>query len=165
MKKTRSATLMVSTAMLTVCFLALIPKSLNYASTWREAFIRYSDSLRIGNYMAPMGFASLTIIAISLIILWTAYWNHERWAWCVLVVSVCGFVFPVYVLQLIILWKAASVFSPSNWLREAIHEPGPSRVAAEQILLFIIMLLGLLLPVRTFFGARTHDEGRTPAQA
>jgi hypothetical protein len=158
MKNVMSATVTVSTAILTAGFLLLVPRSLNYVSTWREPFIRYSDSLRISNYMAPMGFASLTVIAMSVMVLWTAYRDKERWAWWVLLVSVVGFIFPVYVLQLIILWKAASAFSPSEWLKEAIRIPGPSRIAAEQILLFIVMLLALLLPVRTFFRARTYDQ-------
>ena len=142
----------VSRIVLTICLVALLPESLNYASTWRQVFLQESDSLRVANYVAPMGFASLAIIIIGLTVIWTGYSKQMRWAWFLVFVITWVFIFPVYILPLILLMRASSSsFHFFGWIGETIHVSGPSRTAAERFLLFALMNGALFLPINAFF--------------
>ena len=44
------------------------------------------------------------------------------------------------------------VLTLSEWLSAALKQPGPPRDSAEEVLIFSLMVIGLILPVRSFFG-------------
>jgi hypothetical protein len=143
----------VSAVMLSVCLLARFSENFYYASTFTQPFIQESDNLRVGNYEAPMGFASLAIILIGLIVLWTGYQKSVRWSWFVMFIVVWIFFFPVYILPIIVLLRDTN-FSSVTW--DNIRRAGPpEREAGERIILFLIMVTGLFLPLTSFFGRKS----------
>jgi hypothetical protein len=62
------------------------------------------------------------------------------------------FVLPIYALPIVMLIRVASSFNFSDWIQESIRVPGPSRTAAEQILLFVVMVVALFVPFKSFWG-------------
>jgi hypothetical protein len=138
----------VSSLLFTLSLVALIPHNLNYASTWNDRFFP-ANSGTMENQFAPIGFASLAIVAIGLIVIWTGYVSKVRWTWFVMFVIVWIFAFPLYVLPLIMDIHAGAI----DWsvFPSAIKEPGAARAIVKGPLDFLVMLVALLLPVGSFF--------------
>ncbi len=78
-----------------------IPAALSNASTWNELTIKLPYGA-MWNFLAPLGFAYLGIVAIGLIVLWTGYRKRERWAWFVMLIALLFFYFPSYVLPVLL---------------------------------------------------------------
>ena len=138
--------------LLSLCLLVLVPENLNYASTWKQLTFQEADYLRVPNMVSPVGFASLAVIMIGLAVIWNGYRKNMRWTWFVLFIVVSVFIFPVYILPLILMVKASQSFSFSVWLQAAVHSPGPGRVGLERISIFLVMVTALFLPLNAFFG-------------
>jgi biopolymer transport protein ExbD len=155
-----------------------IPAALSNASTWNELTIK----LPLGsmwNFLAPLGFASLGIVAIGLIVLWTGFRKRERWAWFVMVIILLCFSFPSSVLPVLleihrfgwpILLDLLGGLRAGGYCWVVSLRPNYSvgmACAFVPILIgllnFLVMLVALLLPVKAFFwdpgpfkpGART----------
>jgi hypothetical protein len=99
--KVRCSTTSISALVLSLCLLTIIPEALGNASTWNELSIRLPFG-GMWNFLAPLGFAYLGIVAIGLIVLWTGYRKKERWAWFVMLVALLFFYFPTYVLPVLL---------------------------------------------------------------
>jgi hypothetical protein len=67
------------------------------------------------------------------------------WAWA----------FPLVVLPL---FRGRIVLTFSEWLYSAIHQSGSTRILTESVLMFLLMLIALLLPIKSFFLARERPE-------
>ncbi|MGA9805045.1 MAG: hypothetical protein WBQ46_17495 [Terriglobales bacterium] len=102
-----------------------------------------------GNFLAPVGFASLAIILIGLIVAWTGYLNKIRWAWLVMFVIVWMWAFPTMILPILQMRKGISL---TEWFHTAIREPSPYRDLAVIVLMFSLMVIALVLPIKGFFG-------------
>ena len=102
------------------------------------------------------GVASLAVILIGLIVVWTGYIKRVRWTWAVMFVVVWVWAFPLLVMPL--LGHRRSLSLP-EWIYTAIYYPGSARAYAESVLLFLLMVIALLLPMRSFFLVR---EGTRP---
>jgi len=63
------------------------------------------------------------------------------WAWA----------FPLFVLPL---FKGTIVLTFSEWLYSAIYQDGSPRIWAESLLIFLMMVIALLLPIKSFFLVR-----------
>jgi hypothetical protein len=97
----RSSATSISALVLSLCLVTSIPAALSNASTWNELTIK----LPLGsmwNFLAPLGFAYLGIVAIGLIVLWAGYRKRERWAWFVMLIALLFFYFPSYVLPVVL---------------------------------------------------------------
>jgi hypothetical protein len=106
-----------------------------------------------------LGIASLAIIFIGLIVTWTGYVNKTRWTWFVMFIIVWGWAFPLMILPL---FRALSV-PVSELLLDALKEPGVAPDGVEEILIFLLMLIGLVLPIRSFaFPGRKPDANARP---
>jgi hypothetical protein len=97
----RLDTVLVSSIILSLSLAALIPHNLQFASTWRQPFFHVTPRFSMQNYMMPIGFASLAMVMVSLIVVWAAYRKTARWAWFCMLIVVWLFVFPVHVLPLL----------------------------------------------------------------
>ena len=75
---------------------------------------------RRASFLAPVGFASLAIILIGLIVAWTGYLNKIRWAWLVMFVIVWMWAFPTMILPILQMRKGISL---TEWFHTAIREP------------------------------------------
>ena len=141
----------ISSVLFSLSLVALIPHNLRYASTWHQ---RFFPADHMENRFAPIGFASLAIVLIGLIVIWTGYAKRVRWTWFAMFVVVWGFAFPVYMLPVLLDVHVGAVDWSVLW--EAIKAPGPARAVVKGPLDFLLMLVALLLPMKAF----VQPEGR-----
>ena len=159
--KIRHDALALSSILFTVAFLMLVPTGFELANTTHQTRFRdiatgadasaVGDQIAIPNYYAPLGFASLTIIAIGLIVTWTGYIKGSRWTYSVIFVIVWLWAFPVIMLPL--LHGLIPTWRTLEWIRmvkEAISMNGAARSVLEAFVAFLLMVLALALPAKTF---------------
>ena len=148
--KIRRDAVAVSSILFTLALLILTPAMLTNART--EPRIQVKDQVTIFDDYAFVGFASLAIIAIGLIVTWTGYIKGVRWTWFVMFVIVWVWAFPVF-LWLPYLQHLRNAVPITQWLPDAIKESGPPRDFVEVVLIFLLLVLALVLPVKTLFWA------------
>jgi biopolymer transport protein ExbD len=177
--KSRFSATAISVWFFSLCLVMSIPAALSNASTWNELTIKLPFG-GMWNFLAPLGFAYLGIVAIGLIVLWTAYRKRERWAWFVMLIALLFFYFPSRVLPVLlqirrfgwpILLELLGGFRAGGYCWIVSLRPnylGGIQCAFVPILSgllsFLVMLVALLLPVKAFFwnpgppqpGARTR---------
>jgi hypothetical protein len=127
----------ISSIFFTIALLWLAPTSVNMASVTRDMNIQ------------AFGFSLSAIILIGLIVTWAGFVNRVRWAWFVMFVIVWVWVFPWLILpffahKLIGTW--GGVFS------DAWQHAGLGRDDVEEISIFSLMLIALILPIKSFFS-------------
>ena len=169
--KIRHDALAASGVLITVALLALTPAMFENACTTHQITFRdisvypevgvEQDQVAIPNYYAPIGITSLAIIAIGLIVTWAGYIKGVRWTWFVMFVIVWLWAFAVFILPLVYPWRStvsiAQTFAPSKCIRlleSAMHESGMARDFVEVLLIFLLMVLALVLPIKTFILGR-----------
>jgi hypothetical protein len=135
----------------------------NAMSGWGPNPYNPFDSDELGLYRAadswsPIGFASLAIIAIGLIVAWTGYIRGVRWTWFVMFLIVWGWDFPLWILPSLQGWPHNDIIGT---LEYGIREPGMSRVFAEDFLAFMLMLVALNLPLKAFTVGRRRGPGES----
>ena len=103
--------------------------------------------------------ASLAIILIGLIVVWTGYAKRSRTAWFVMFVLVWFWAFPRFILSIVpLLIRERSSFTFFEWLTDAMLGPGFQRDVVELTFAFLLMVIGLALPIERVFVARKADE-------
>jgi hypothetical protein len=100
------------------------------------------------------GLASLTVIIVALIVIWTWLVAGNRVAWVIIAVIVWVWAFPIMMLPLVTHKGALSLSDLSDWVASAWHGDHLSRIALANSVLFLLMLVGLILPVRALFRIR-----------
>lgn len=162
--KIRYSTTVISALLLSLCLAALIPAGLENASTWRELYFQV-PGLRIQNDRMPIGFFSLGFVMIGLIVLWTGYRKRERWAWFVMLIILLFFIFPAGFLPLLLQQtivvpgtfgsnlSTIDLSREMKWILEGNHL---AIGLMMQLLLFPVMLIVLLLPIKAFFW-KSHN--------
>jgi len=115
------------------------------------------DQVVIPNYSAPLGIASLAIIAIGLVVTWAGYVKGARWTWFVVFVIVWVWAFPVCLLPWVYPWNSG--YSVSETLRAALHGDWDVRYFLKVVLAFVLMVLALVLPAKTFILGRRGGPG------
>ncbi len=133
----------ISSVLFTVALLIPVPTCVENA-LYKDDLIRQAG-----------GFALLSNILVGLLVVWTGFLKRRLSAWFVMFVIVWVGAFSILVLPLF-----QHTMGPT--LTEAIHDalegPGPARATAEGILLFIVLLIALLLPIRSFFFVPTAND-------
>jgi hypothetical protein len=160
----------------TVAFLMLTPAVVDCArvthqtrfrdiSSYPEAGIAW-DQVVVPNYRAPLGITSLVIIAMGLLVTWAGYFKGLRWTWLVMFVIVSVWALPVLVLPNFRPWGGVALVSASafaSMTRDSLRA-GPSsfiaRAILKGVLAFLLMLLALALPAKTFVLDRKRRPGR-----
>jgi hypothetical protein len=175
--KIRFDALAVSSILFALALLLLTPYALDLARTTYQS--RYGDitvhpeagipldQVVIPNYAAPLGITSLAIIMIGLIVTWAGYSKGVRWAWFVMFVIVWVWAFPVVVLPLWRLWQGVDAIPQRvTWAIHEVSHDGPysyiARVFLQDNLIFLLMVLALVLPVKTFIKGRQAAHGNRP---
>jgi len=131
----------------TVAFLCLIPSQVANART------------TVDNMVRTVGFSSLAIISIGLIVTWMGFINRERWTWFVMLIIVSLWAFPGLILPELlhgpdIPWR--------QLVSNAFESPGLARDFFEEILLFLLMFTALLLAIPSMMPG-TKCTGREQA--
>ena len=147
--KIRGTVLPASSALFTFALLMVTPAIGRAAATGCQSGPWDAGPLyTFHDCFAPAGFASLTVILIGLIVAWTGYIKGVLWTWLVMFVIVWVWMFPVLVLPYFRYWNGAG--SAAETLADAIHESGMARAFVEDLLAFVLMVVALVLPVKTF---------------
>jgi hypothetical protein len=157
--KIRRDALAVSSILFTFALLVLAPPMLWDALTVSQTSFQVTGTqTRMQNCFAPAGFASLAVIAIGLIVTWAGYIKGVRWTWFVMFVIVWLWAFPVLLLPYV--QHLRNAVPITEWLPVALRESGPQRDFVEVVLTFLLMVVALVLPVKTFILGQARGPGR-----
>jgi hypothetical protein len=139
----------------TIALLWLVPWCFEDVLAGRDVVHQHDFGLRL--YLqetAALGFASLAVILIGLITTWAGYIKNVRWAWFVMFVIVWGWAFPVMAFPDFVypLYRGAlQIPSFSDLIGAAFSKPGVARTIAHEMVVFILMVIALVLPIKSFF--------------
>ena len=157
----RFNSLYVSSSLLTICLLSVVPRFLWSARKWPRRNI-IEEVIITGNvnpcynscynFESLAAIASLAYILTALILLWTSYRKGMRSAWFIMFVFVFGYFLPVvWGDTLLYIWHDASDwwhgFAQGLWQGHHLAVAG-----LREMIRLAVMLFALFLPVRTFFG-------------
>jgi hypothetical protein len=157
--RTRVDSVFISSVLFTLALVCLIPNFWASVVTKHDwVWLAKLDSGdRLGTETrSDLSVVCLAIILVGLIVIWSGYIERLRWTWAVMFVVVWGWAFPLLVMPL--LGHPRSLLLP-EWIYTAICYPGSARAWAELVLLFLLMVIALLLPMKSFFLVR---EGPRP---
>jgi hypothetical protein len=98
-----------------------------------------------------LGVASMAVVLIGLIVTWTGYVKSVRSSWFVMSIVVWVWAFPLILVPFLPDIKGIPL---AELVSRALREPGTSRSAAHSVLIFTLMLIALVLPIKSFFWRR-----------
>jgi hypothetical protein len=155
--RVRPDSVFISSLLHTVALLYLIRPSLwNYFSLTHILLAPMDEN---GFRGEAQSVASLAIILVGLIVVWTGYAKRSRPAWFVMFVIVWFWAFPRFILSITpFLIRERSSFTFPELLCDATLGPGLARDVVELHLAFLLMVIGLALPIGRVFVARKSDE-------
>ncbi len=151
--RVRADSALVSSVLFTLALLSLTPAALWYFSsgTDKATIARLDPGYQAEAYTAHyLGVACLAIILIGLIVVWTGYVRCSRSAWLVMFAVTWAWAFPTIALPQL----KRGGFTLPEWIYDAIHGPVPPRSEAQMVVIFALMVIALLLPIRSFFFRR-----------
>ena len=158
--KIRRGALAVSSILFTIALLMLAPLMWGHAVSLFESG-PYASNLELYrriDYFAPLGFASLALIVIGLIVAWFGYLKGVRWTWFVMFVIVWVWAFPDLMLPYLHRWSQVDLIYT---LKVAIRGNAIARSFVEVALEILLMVLALVLPLKTFFPGRRGVPGES----
>ncbi|HWO28644.1 MAG TPA: hypothetical protein VNO32_07575 [Candidatus Acidoferrum sp.] len=159
--RVRSDSVFISSLLHTVALLYLIRPSLWDSPLWTY-FTPHILLAPMDNVVfrgEAQSVASLAIIIVGLIVVWTGYAKGSRPAWFVMFVIVWFWAFPRFILSIVpLLIRERSSLTFPELLSNAILGPGLHRDIVELHLAFLVMVIGLALPMRRVFVTRKADE-------
>ena len=94
------------------------------------------------------GLSSLTNIFVGLVVTWTGFIQRRRSAWLVLALIAWVWVFPIMVLPLHHNF-VQSLKEWHEWVAHAWQSPGLARTYLINLLMFLLMLIALILPIKS----------------
>jgi hypothetical protein len=147
----RTDSAFVSSVLFTIALVCLVPIFWANVITDRDKI--WLAKLDDGGYRlaaqrtSDLSVVCLAVILIGLIVLWTGYVKRTRASWAVMFIVVWLWAFPLLVLPLLGHTRSLSI---ADWLYTAIYYPG-SASWAKSPLPFLVMVIALLLPVKSFF--------------
>jgi hypothetical protein len=147
----------VSSILFTLALLIPLPAMLGNAWTVSQMYFHIPGGRLVQNYYGPIGFASLAIILVGVIVIWAGYIKGVRWTWFVLFLIAWGWAFPVLVLAEFH-WR--NMLPIAEWPPFAPKGRGLQLGFAESVLTLLLMLLALIVPVKIFVrGKRGAPRG------
>jgi len=161
--RVRADSVLISSVLFTIALLCLIPPCLANALAGRDkmALATLDAGFRaVAGLTGTLGVACLATILIGLIVTWTGYIRRVRWAWLVMFVLAWAWAFPLFALPFL---TARWVLTFPEVLYSAIHEAGVPRVAVESVLIFLLMVIALLLPIKSFLVGGIEGAGHRPS--
>jgi hypothetical protein len=158
----------LSSALFTVALLCLIPAFWANVLTSRDQvwLAKLEGDYRLATErVSDLSVVCLAVILIALIVVWSGYVKRVRWTWAVMFVVVWVWAFPLLALPPFkALFTGRMALTFPEWILSAIYESGFLRAEAERVLIFLLMVIALLLPVRSFFFIKeTHGPSHKPS--
>jgi hypothetical protein len=132
---------LVSSVLLTLGFLWLLPSTINCVRS-RDSMIRIA------------GFAFLTLIIVALIVIWTGVAARTRVAWVTMAVIVLVWALPAMTWPVLRHGRRWTLSEVREWVVVAWREDTFARTNLVSTAMFLLMLIGLVLPVRALFLSR-----------
>ena len=129
---------LVSSVLLTPGILWLLPYVIEC--------VRSTDSM-----IRLAGLASLTIIIVALIVIWTGVAAGTRVAWVIMVVIVWVWALPAMTGPVLSHGRRWTLSELREWVAFAWRGEHLSRTYLTGTVLFLLMLVGLILPLRALF--------------
>jgi hypothetical protein len=155
----------VASMLFTFALLMLMPAMWRAAANLRESSLWGYGSSTMDwppNCFAPAGITSLVVIVSGLIVTWAGYIKRVRWTWFVMFVVVWMWAFPVLTLPYLLPWRTVETMAQS--FASSISEGGLVRNFVEVLLIFLLMVLALVLPIKTFIFGRGVDQAAGSAR-
>ncbi len=155
----------VSSALLTICLLIIARWNLKFAATWRTRHIWVTDRVAILNYDSSIAFASLALVIIGIIVIWTSYQKRMRWSWFVMAVFLCVYFVPVNLIDVFL--DITRVGWPwwSGVVRDAMEGHQFAQGAIRVLGIFMLIVIALLVPIRAFFGKKPQLQSGDQSKA
>lgn len=152
----------ISSVLLTICLLAIGRWHLKYAAAWRTRYLTLGRA-DIPNYYASMAFASLALVLIGLIVLWTGYQKRTLSSWFIMVVFVFVYFMPVNLIDVFLDIRRVGWGWWPGVIQDA-REGRPFALGATwSLAVFALMAIALLIPIRAFFGkSKASDNADKP---
>lgn len=145
----------ISSVLFTISLLALGQMHLKFAATWRTREVNWGR-LGLPNYQASIAFATLALVLIGLVVLWTGYQKRTRSSWFIMAVFVFVYFMPVNMIDVFLdirrmgwSWWPAVVHDAREGYRFAIS-------ALYSLSFFTVMIIALLMPIRAFFWPKSE---------
>jgi len=154
----------ISSCILTACLLSLVPADLRFAATWRTRQIPVMDRVYRLNYESDIAFASLALVVIGLIVIWSGFQRKMPWSWVVMAVFVCVYFVPVYLLDVFLDIKRVGWSWWIGVIRDAREGYPFAQLSIRLLLTFAFMALALFLPLQSFSGFRTKVPSLTESR-
>jgi hypothetical protein len=157
--RTRVDSAFISSVLFTIALVCLIPTFWANVITDHDKIwlAKLDDGYRAAaKTTSDLSVVSLAVILIGLTVVWTGYTKRVRWTWAVMFIVVWVWAFPLLVMPLLGHKRSLSI---PEWIYTAISYPGTARAWAEMVLIFSLMVIALLLPVKALFLVR---EGSRP---
>jgi len=108
----------------------------------------------VAKLLSQIGIDSLAIVLIALVVMWTGYVNRVRWTWFVMFIIVWVWGFSFLVLPNL---RYRHMLSRAGWIQAA-KVSVLARHTVEQLLIFSLMVVALILPIRSFFSKRSPQN-------
>jgi hypothetical protein len=160
--KIRGDSIFVSSVLFTIALVYFIRPALWNALAGRDrALLTQMDAgfRAVAQTSHYLGVACLAIILIGLIVVWTQFIKRTRSAWLVMFVIVWLWAFPLFILPLVLpLLHGRFELTFSELLYNAISGPGLPRSVVELTLMFSVMVMALLLPIKRFLVIREGEK-------
>jgi hypothetical protein len=155
----------VSGVLLTICLLIIARWNLKFAATLGTRYRVIGGRIAMPNYEASIAFASLALVVIGLIVVWTGYQKRMRWSWFIMVVFVCVYFVPVHLLDVFLDIRRVGWPWWPGVVQDAM-EGRPFAVGAlKELAIFTLMVIALLVPIKAFFGEEptlpSGDQSKT----
>jgi len=142
--KTREDVLsFISSVLFSVALIVALPASLNAALLFgRRGHLEFET-------LGQLGLVSLAVIGIGLVLCWTQYIKKIKSAWFLLLLILCGWTFPVFVLPHLI--HANPDLTNAAWFWLAIHNAVARHALMQSTFMVLLMVTGLALPFKSIF--------------
>ncbi|MFY9730661.1 MAG: hypothetical protein WB723_02640 [Candidatus Acidiferrales bacterium] len=140
----RPSIFQVSSVLLTLGFLYLLPSSINC--------IRTRDSMT-----QIAGLAGLTLILVALIVIWTGVAAGNWVAWVIMAVIVWVWALPALMWPVLRHGRRWTLGELHEWVVIAWREDTFVRATLIDTVMFLLMLVGLVLPVRALYLIRKPE--------
>lgn len=140
----RPSIFQVSSVLLTLGFLYLLPSSINC--------IRTRDSMT-----QIAGLAGLTLIIVALIVIWTGVAAGNWVAWVIMAVIVWLWALPALTWPVLRHGQRWTFRELREWVVFAWREDTFVRATLIDTVMFLLMLVGLVLPVRALYLNRKPE--------
>jgi hypothetical protein len=135
-----------------LCLLSLVPGRLTDASTWKQRNIILADRCVRYNYESLLAFATIALCIIGITVTWTGYRKRDRTAWFIMLMFLCVFFVPVYLVDVFLDIKRVGWHWWAGVVQDAMEGRPFAQAAIRVLVTFALIVIALLVPIGAFFG-------------